>query len=105
MRGIIVIVVLFTCTTSLSKADTRDEIMSNIQLNDNDDPNGNMTVVEQWENFEKMIKQVANTVVKKALPSVMEYTANLNLSTECMRNAMHLTNGLKNIRPWAMRCK
>lgn len=104
MRGIIILVVLYTCTTSLSKADTREEIMSNIPLND-DDTNGNMTVVEQWENFEKMIKQVANNIVKKALPSVMEYTSNLNLSTECMRNSMHLVNGLKNIRPWAMRCK
>ena len=105
MRRILILAILHVFTTSLSKAATSDEVLSNIPLNTNEDVTGNMTIEESWENFEKMVKKAANNIVKKALPSVMEYSTSLNLSTECMRNSMHLINGLKNIKPWAMRCK
>lgn len=99
---ILLLFVAYACTTSLSNAMQMEDILSKLPINSGN-LHSNRTVLESWQNFEKTIKGVTNSVVKMALPTIMESTANMNLSTECMRNSMLLINGIKNIKPWAIR--
>lgn len=100
----ILLVILCTFTASLSEAAEDESILSKFSL-----PSGNsghnLTVLESWENFEKSVKNAANSIIKMALPQIMESVTTMNLSQDCMRHNMHLINGLKNIKPWAVRCK
>ncbi|KFM82899.1 Nose resistant to fluoxetine protein 6, partial [Stegodyphus mimosarum] len=63
----------------------------------------NMTILERWQNLEKGMKRVANSVVKLILPKLMEGSEKVNFTSQCMRDSMQLISGLKSVKPWALR--
>ncbi|KAG8200755.1 hypothetical protein JTE90_022356 [Oedothorax gibbosus] len=63
----------------------------------------NMTVLEKWESFERGAKRIASGAIKALLPNLMEHSGKMNISSQCMREAMQLIGGIKSIKPWAIR--
>lgn len=101
---ICVVLVICVFSKSLNEAAANIDVVPKVTFTE-EDAKKNLTVLESWQEFEKTVKGMANNIIKSILPSIMENSDKLNVSSQCMRESMQLIAGLKSIKPWAVRCK
>ncbi|KAF8782074.1 Nose resistant to fluoxetine protein 6 like protein [Argiope bruennichi] len=64
-------------------------------------PENNTDILPAWRDTDKFFKNTASSLIKVLMPTILESTSRLNLSSECMKQGMQLVSGLKSMKTWA----
>ncbi|GFS82491.1 NRF domain-containing protein, partial [Nephila pilipes] len=64
-------------------------------------PENQTQVLQSWKQLDKSIKDGLQSLIKTAMPVVLEYSSQLNLSSQCIKEGLQLVSGLRGLKRWA----
>ncbi|GBN00238.1 hypothetical protein AVEN_14282-1 [Araneus ventricosus] len=64
-------------------------------------PENNTDILPAWRDTDKFFKNTASSLIKILMPTILESSSRINLSSECMKQGMQLVSGLKSMKTWA----
>ncbi|XP_015923839.2 nose resistant to fluoxetine protein 6 [Parasteatoda tepidariorum] len=70
------------------------------ELDNYDEINEN-NIYDQWKELDKKAAKLVNSAIRMILPKVMESSSSMNISSECVKQGMHLISGLRRLKIWA----
>ncbi|GFT06427.1 NRF domain-containing protein [Nephila pilipes] len=68
-------------------------------------PENGTDALESWIKLDKNLKGMVQSTIKSLMPTILESTSRLNISSQCVKESLQLITGLRNLKTWAFNCK
>ncbi|GFX14367.1 uncharacterized protein TNCV_1768611 [Trichonephila clavipes] len=65
-------------------------------------PENRTNVMQSWKELDKFLKDNTQLLIKFLMPTVLESSSQLNLSSQCMKDGFQLVSGLRSLKKWAV---